>query len=44
MNAVGGDVVEVSPPYDEAAKTAIVRAIGAMDILHILGEARNAER
>ena len=41
VNAVGGDVVEVSPPYDEAAKTAIVGAIVAMDILHILGEARD---
>jgi agmatinase len=41
VNAVGGDVVEVSPPYDEAAKTAIVGAIVAMDILYILGEARN---
>jgi agmatinase len=42
VNAVGGDVVEVSPPYDEAAKTATVGAIVAMDILHILGEARDA--
>ncbi len=41
ISAVGGDVVEVSPPYDEAAKTATVAAIVAMDILHILGEARN---
>lgn len=44
VNAIGGDVVEVSPPYDEAAKTATVGAIVAMDILHILGEARNAGR
>jgi hypothetical protein len=29
-------------PPDEAAKTAIVGAIVAMDILYILGEARNA--
>ena len=42
--SLGGDVVEVSPPYDEAAKTAIVGAIVTMDILHILGEARNADR
>jgi agmatinase len=42
VNAIGGDVVEVSPPYDEAAKTATVGAIVAMDILHILGEARDA--
>ena len=40
VNAVGGDVVEVSPPYDEAGKTAIVGAIVTMDILHILGEAQ----
>jgi agmatinase len=40
VNAVGGDVVEVSPPYDEAANTATVGAIVAMDILHVLGEAR----
>jgi agmatinase len=39
VKAVGGDVVEVSPPYDDAAKTATVGAIVAMDILHILGEA-----
>ena len=39
-----GDVVEVSPPYDEAAKTAIVGAIVAMDMLHILGEARGGSR
>ena len=44
MHLVGGDVVEVSPPYDDAAKTAIVGAIVAMDILHILGEARDARR
>jgi agmatinase len=44
VHAVGGDVVEVSPPYDEAAKTATVGAIVAMDILHILGEARNTSR
>jgi agmatinase len=44
VNAIGGDVVEVSPPYDEAAKTAIVGAIVAMDILHILGEARDVRQ
>jgi agmatinase len=44
VNAIGGDVVEVSPPYDEAAKTAIVGAIVAMDMLHILGEARGGTR
>jgi agmatinase len=32
VNAIGGDVVEVSPPYDAAAQTAIVGAIVAMDI------------
>jgi agmatinase len=44
VDAVGGDVVEVSPPYDAGAQTAIVGAIVAMDILHILGEARGAGR
>jgi agmatinase len=43
VNAIGGDVVEVSPPYDAAGQTAIVGAIVAMDILHILGEARSDE-
>jgi len=42
VNAVGGDVVEVSPPYDLNGGTAVVGAIVAMDILHILGEARTA--
>jgi agmatinase len=44
VNAVGGDVVEVSPPYDESAKTATVGAIVALDILHILSVARNTGR
>ena len=42
VDAVGGDVVEVSPPYDLNGSTAVVGAIVAMDILHILGEARTA--
>jgi agmatinase len=40
---IGGDAVEVSPPYDGGAQTAIVGAIVAMDILHILVEARSAK-
>lgn len=40
LNAVGGDVVEVSPPYDVAQTTALVAAVVGFDILYILGEAR----
>jgi arginase family enzyme len=43
VNAIGGDVVEVSPPYDAGAQTATMGATVAMDILHILGEARSAK-
>lgn len=40
LNAVGGDVVEVSPPYDPLGNTAVVGATLAIDILHVLGAAR----
>lgn len=36
MNVVGGDVVEVSPPYDPSHITAILGATIAMDILYAL--------
>ena len=39
LNAVGGDVVEVSPPYDSHDATAILGATLAIDIAHILVEA-----
>nr|WP_241972226.1 arginase family protein [Legionella cherrii] len=40
LNMVGGDVVEVSPPYDVAQTTALVGATVAIDMLHILGDAK----
>lgn len=40
LNTVGGDVVEVSPPYDVAQTTALVAALVAIDMLHILGDAK----
>lgn len=40
INAVGGDIVEVSPPYDHNGATAIVASYVAVDILHVLGAAR----
>lgn len=39
LRAVGGDVVEVSPPYDPLGNTAIVGATVAIDILYVLGAA-----
>jgi agmatinase len=39
MNIVGGDVVEVSPPYDPSHITAILGATLGMDILHVMAEA-----
>lgn len=38
MNVVGGDVVEVSPPYDPSHITSILGATLAMDILYVLAE------
>lgn len=41
LNVIGGDVVEVSPPYDYPAQiTALAGATIASDILYILGTAR----
>ena len=40
LNVVGGDVVELSPPYDQAEITALVGATLALDILYVLGAAR----
>lgn len=39
MNVVGGDVVEVSPPYDPSHITAILGATIGMDILYALAQA-----
>ena len=38
MNVIGGDVVEVSPPYDPSHITSILGATLAMDICYILAE------
>jgi agmatinase len=40
VNFVGGDVVEVSPPYDHADITAIAGATIAMYYLGLLAEKR----
>jgi agmatinase len=38
LNIVGGDVVEVSPPYDPSHITAILGATLGMDILYVMAE------
>ena len=43
LDIVGGDVVEVAPPYDPTGNTALVGATMMFEILCILAEAR-AER
>lgn len=40
INIVGGDIVEVSPPYDPSGATAIAGAHVAMEIICLLGWAR----
>lgn len=40
LKAVGADVVEVSPPYDPTGQTANIAAGCAIDLLHILADAR----
>ncbi|MBL7479968.1 agmatinase [Legionella bononiensis] len=40
LNMIGGDVVEVSPPYDVAQTTALVGATVAIDLLYILGNTK----
>ncbi|HVA29450.1 MAG TPA: agmatinase [Candidatus Baltobacteraceae bacterium] len=40
LDAVGGDVVEVSPPYDPLGNTAVLGATVAIDVLYVLGAAR----
>ncbi|MGA9433659.1 MAG: arginase family protein, partial [Roseobacter sp.] len=37
INIVGGDVVEVSPPYDTTGATAIAGAHVATEILSLIG-------
>ena len=40
INAIGGDVVEVSPPYDLSGSTANVASYVAADTMYILADAR----
>lgn len=40
IDVVGGDVVEVSPPYDQNGATAIVASYVAADIMYLLAEKR----
>ena len=43
LDIVGGDVVEVAPPYDPSGNTALVAATMMFEILCVLADAR-AER
>jgi arginase family enzyme len=43
LNLVGGDVVEVSPPYDHEGITALVGASIMFEILCIVTEAAQPE-
>jgi agmatinase len=36
MHLIGADVVEVSPPYDNAALTALAGATIALDLLYLM--------
>lgn len=44
LNLVGGDVVEVAPPFDQTGNTALVGATLMFEILCLLAEARVKER
>jgi guanidinopropionase len=44
LNLVGGDVVEVSPPFDPTGMTAIVGATMMFEILCVLADARASQR
>ena len=41
LNLIGGDVVEVAPPYDPAGNTALAAATMMFEILCLLAEARD---
>ncbi|MDP6688649.1 MAG: agmatinase [Alphaproteobacteria bacterium] len=43
LDLVGGDVVEVSPPFDPSGNTALVGATMMFEILCLLAEARSAQ-
>ena len=40
LNLVGGDVVEVAPPFDQTGNTALVGATLMFEILCLLAESR----
>ena len=42
LNLIGGDVVEVAPPFDPSGNTALVGATLMYEILCLLAEARTA--
>ena len=44
LDLVGGNVVEVSPPFDASGNTALVGATMMFEILCVLAEARHARR
>ncbi|MFQ6016636.1 MAG: agmatinase [Kiloniellaceae bacterium] len=44
LNLVGGDVVEVAPPFDPSGNTAIVGATMMFEILCVLADSRAARR
>jgi guanidinopropionase len=44
LNLVGGDVVEVSPPFDQSGNTALVGATMMFEILCVLADSIAARR
>ena len=44
LNLIGGDVVEVAPPYDQTGNTALVGATMMFEILCLIAEARFGKR
>jgi len=44
LNLIGGDVVEVAPPYDPAGNTALVAATMMFEILCLLAESRDKRK
>jgi guanidinopropionase len=44
LNLIGGDVVEVSPPFDQTGNTALVGASLMFEILCLLAEAISKRR
>ena len=44
LNLIGGDVVEVSPPYDQTGNTALVGATLMFEILCLLADAHKSAK